>query len=355
MNNRDRHAARCEGDLAGAKEPPAAVPDHELQLEPVTRLTGHEVPKSGSEECTDAIADPDPVSNPTQEVRPSPFGELTSSVMRPEEPSVERADTVPASSLQLVGPFEGSVYDYTLFEQMLASPPSHHSFPSVAQGQPNAAYSGGLTNHQSVQHLVRPTTLPDGSTYSSRKRAVEGTMIHASKRHRSESKDVGNISASFNSTETHPGIAGPFEVSIAEASENTTSREINTVLEPVIAYSQLPVPATVILADNENYASCSSTLTSILAPIPLKPQTHFEYISYSRTVSGSPHIVERIKIVAVKTTFPIIGGRRERTHDHHKWIRTLTRKPRKVTDATSLWVNDILVSKKTRFPRVRNQ
>jgi hypothetical protein len=196
--------------------------------------------------------------------------------------------------------------------------------------------------------------MPGGSLSNSRKRAVEGTVIHASKRHRSESNDAGNVSASFNSTGIHPGIAGPVGTSLAGASGSTTSREINIVLEPVIADSQLPIPATVVLADNEHSASSSSTFTGILPPTFLKLHTQNERISYSKIVSDSPHIVERTKIVVVKTTLSTLGGRREATRDHHKWIRTLTRKPRKITDATSLWVNDILVFKKTRYPRVRN-
>jgi hypothetical protein len=275
--------------------------------------------------------------------------------MWPDVSSIKQAVAIPAPSLQLGNSFEGSVFDSTIFQQMLASPPSRHQLPSVAQGQSmfhaNAACT---TNHQSGQHLLRPTTMPDGSIVRSRKRAVEGTVIHASKRHRSESNDTRNVSASFNSTETHPGIAGPLEASVTGASRSYTSRETNTLLEPVIADSQQLIAATVVLADNVTSAQSSSTFTGIPPPTPLKPHTQLECISYRKIVSDSPHIVERTKIVVVKTTLSTLGGRREATRDHHKWIRTLTRKPRKITDATSLWVNDILVFKKTRYPRVRN-
>jgi hypothetical protein len=286
-------------------------------------------------------------------MRPSHLEELTSSGTWPDASSINQAVAIPAPSLQLGNSVEGSVFDSTVFQQMLASPPSRHQFPSVAQGElmfhANAAYT---TNHQSGQHSLRPTTMPDGWISNSRKRALEGTVIHASKRHRSGSNDAGNVGASFNSTKTHPGITGPLKVSCAGASRSYTSREINTVLEPVIANSQQPIAATLVLADNVKSASSSSTFTGIPIPTTLKPHTQFECIYYSSTVCESPYIVEQTKIIAVKTTLSI-GGRRETTHDHHEWIRTLTREPREITDETFLRVNDILVSKKTRFPRVR--
>lgn len=338
------------------------MPDRELGLEPTTGLTGHVTPGLGSGECVETIADPNPVSNLPYDIRTTPLGEPTFSGIWPSEPSFERAVTAPIPTLQLADTFLGSKCDSTRFEQMLEPSLPRHPFSDVAQGQgalehtqgTNFTCNGSLANHESGKHPLRPTTKPDGTPSNSRKRPAEDMSLHASKRHRSCMNSFGNISASCNCSGTSPCNAGPGNIIFAGASGSTTSYESNTTPGPVVPDFQYSLSDGVVTTDNNNLASSPSTSTRIVPPTSLEPHTRVEYNSSSKTFSSSPRTEVYKQVFVIKTTLSFIGGRQETTYDHHTWIRRLTRKPRKITDVTSLLVNDALVSKKTRYPRVRN-
>ena len=358
-SDRDRHAAKCEGGAAAANR--SSTSSRELEIEDVAGPNGQAAPDLHSEEWIETIADPNHASSLPHTLLMSSIGDSTSSGTCPGELSFEQAVTIPTFSSQLVNPFASPTHDFTAFDQMHPSSPLQHLFPHVAQGQrafgrpqeANAPYTGSRSNHGSNKHSLRPVTVPEGTPSMSRKRANEDSSVHASKRHRSSMENVGNVSASFSCTETHLGIAGSGQIPFAGASGGTMFYEIDTVLEPVIPDSETHIPEAIVLTNGNDAISSSSKFASIRPRASRKPHTQFECISHSTTVSSSPHVEAQKRIVAVKTTLSFIGGRQETTRDLHTWIRKLTHKRRKTADTTSLRVNDILVSKKTRYPRVR--
>ena len=336
-NNRDRHAAKCESNTAGANRTITEATANDLEPDPFTNLTGYAAPGLGFEGRPEINAHWDNIEDLSYDAGPSHVGECMYSWVPLDEPSLEQAVTnpVPALSLQPTDPTADPENDYTSFEKMLASPLPQSPFPVLAADQ------CAMTQPEDTNALP-----------SSRKRAIEDTVTQMSKRHQSIIDRVGNLSESFTCTDSHTEAAEPGEFLFAEASGRTTFGGSGNIPQSFISDSLARAPRKAIATNGVDglTASASSTLTLPLRP--LKQYDHLEYSYHSTKSSQAKHIEIYKNIAAVKTYVRSTSCLQASSYDHYTWIRKLTRKPRKITDATSLLVNDILVSKRTRYPRV---
>lgn len=216
-NNRDRHAAKCGDDTAGANWPSTAMPGHELESELFAGLSGHIVSDLGAQERSEGVANPDYIGSLSYDIGLSPLEESASSWIWPSEPSLEQAVTFPALSLQSTDPTLDLEHEYSSCEQMLASPLQQCPFP-------------GLTIDQSVTMHPQDAKMLS----SSRKREIEDTMAHMSKRQQVYKDGVGNLSESLARTEPHSETAEPDNLMFAGALERTAIRDSNNVVESML-------------------------------------------------------------------------------------------------------------------------
>ena len=171
-------------------------------------------------------------------------------------------------------------------------------------------------------------------------------------RHQSILERVGNLSESFTCTDAYTEAAEPGEFLFAEVSGRTTFGESDNLPESVISESLARAPSEVVAINDVDTLTASASSTLTVPSRSLKTYGLLEY-SYHGTKSSRAKQTEIYKkIAAVKTYVRSKRCLQASSYDHYTWIRKLTRKPRKITDATSLLVNDILVSKRTRYPRV---
>jgi len=334
-NNRDRHAAKCEGNAADANRIVTEATGNDLEPDLVANLTGYVAPNLGSHDLPETATRWNLIGDVSYDARPSHLEDCTSSFAWLGEPSLGQEVTVPALSFQPTNTTANPENDYASFEQLLASPLPQHPFPGLA-----------------IDQCVMSQPEDTNALSSSRKRAIEHTAIHMSKRHQSIMDRVGNLSENFTDLDTYTETVEPSEVLLAEQPGRNALGESDIAPESMILGSQVHNPTIVTVANSVDTLTASATSMTTLPLRPLKHYTRLEYIYRSTQSSTSKHIEIRKKTAAVKTFVLSTSYPQASSYDHYTWIRKLTREPRKITDATSLLVNDILVSKRTRYPRV---
>lgn len=332
-NNRDRHAAKCESNTADANRTITEATANDLEPDLVTNLTGYAAQDLGFEGRPEANAHWDNIDDLSYDAGPSHLGVCMSSWAPLDEPSLEQEVTVPSLSLQPTNPTTNPQHDYASFEQMLASLLPQHLFRGIA-----------------IDRCATTEPEDTNALSSSSKRAIEDTAVHISKRHHSTIDRVGDLSESFTCTDPHTEAAEPGEFLFAEASGRTTFGQSGNIPESFISDSLARAPRKNVATSGVDglTASASSTLTFPLRP--LKKYDLLEYSYYGTQSSQAKHIEIYKKIAAVKTAVRSTSCLQASSYDHYTWIRKLTRKPRKITDATSLLVNDILVPRGLGIP-----
>jgi hypothetical protein len=213
----------------------------------------------------------------------------------------------------------------------------------------NDLYTGSLTNHGSDVDLPWSMAILDAVPARSRKHACENVTTHTAKRHQTSVDDIRNIDASF----TLQAFAENSEVVFSGASECTNLYRSNGYPRPMVQRSPLHTvwDHTATCVDDALVKNLTFATTPPLKPI--RQHTQLETICYSKTLSDSRRINVHSQVVAIKSYIPSENHLRATTHDRHTRIRKLVFKPRKIKETTSFLVNNILISKKTRFPRVR--
>lgn len=336
-NNRDRHAAKCEGNPDNANRTITEATANHLEPDLVADPAGCTALDLGFEDWPKINAHRDHIDDLSCDVGPSRLGECMSSGTWLSEPSLEQATTVHAFSLQPTNLTVNPELDYTSFERMLASPLPQHPFPTLGIDQgvmSRPAYTNALSG--------------------SRKRAIEDTPTHVSKRHKSSMDRVSNLSESFTDCDTYTETGGPGEVLLAEPPGRTTLRKSDIASDSINLGSQARTPRIVAVANDMGALKNSATSMTNLPLRPLKQYDLLEWSYHTAQSSKSKHIEIRKQTAAVKTFVRSSSSLQASSYDHYTWIRKLTRKARKITDTTSFLVNDVFVSKRTRHPRVRN-
>ena len=334
-SNRDRHAAKCEGNINAITRTTANPTIHEVEPELIANLTDHVAPNLGSHYLPETVTRWGLIGDIPHDAGPSHLGNCMSSFGWLSEASLGQAVAAPALSLQPTKTTAKPENEHASFEQMLASPLPQRPFPVFA-----------------IDQCIMSQLEDTNGLSSSRKRAIEDTVIHMSKRHQPIMAEVGNLSESFTDTGPYTEMAEPGEVLLAEPLESTALRG-DIAPEPIIMGSRVGTSSSVAVTNGADALTTSATSTTTFPMRPLKQYALLEY-SYSNTqASRSKHVDIYKQTAAVKTFVRSTSCLQACSYDHYTWIRTLTRKPRKITDATSFLVNDILVSKRTRYPRVR--
>ena len=358
--NRDRHATKCGGQTTDAIRSVEEATYHELELEHAPHVNEHAGPKLGAQEWSETIPDPRSDVHILYEVGVPPHGELMPLTASPGEPSLGQT-FVPTPRSQLSNPITDSEYDYAMFEKLLASPWPCQPFPDLAHDQrvfedvseTTALYTENLADRSLDIHPSLSMEVPGEMPSSSRKRVLDDTTMLTSKRHQPFTDDVGSLIKGFAHTDVQADVATSNRSAFARASESTTFQGSNDILQPTVSKSQSRVSTN---ANNAHHDApvASSTFTTSLPLRPFRQYTPLVDGYYREHASKSRYIEVRKQVIAVKTYDQSTGCSREVSCEHHTWVRKLVRKPREITDATSLLVNDILVSKKTRYPRVRD-
>lgn len=339
-NNRDRHALKCEGRTSVANISVTETAGLDLEHDLVTNPIRAVAPDFDSNEWLGVVADPDLVNDFLHGADSSLLEDLTTSEVQNVEPSDEPAFGFPEPSTQLTSLFANFENDYNIFERVIASslpqsPPSGTIVQSVLelpQDTPEQYCSESSTDQGSATHPGWPMKMSNDLHPSSRKRTIEDATTQISKRRQC----VIGIDDSSN------------------LSESTTLRGMSTdTVKSTIPQSSLYTRELTRTTNDINAPMISTRQTMTLPLRPVKRYVCLEESCYNEQSSTSGHIDIHKQVVAVKAFLPSTNGLREVSYDHHTWIRKLKRKPRKTTDTTSLLVNDILYSKKTRYPRVR--
>jgi hypothetical protein len=358
-NNRDRHSSRCQNSTStadfssaesignGSEHGPASNQDSTIAL----NVDPHAQSENVTSQDTFRF---DSLSWDAELVAPSGF--ITPSVWQAEaldKPAVSFSGQYAqlASSTVERGP------DCNNLEQMVT--PSMSLCPShdIARSRharelsqaTNDLYTGSLTNHGSDVNLPWSMAILDAVPARSRKRACENTTPHTAKRHQTSVDDIRNINASF----TPQAFAENSEVVFSGASECANLYRSNGCPRPMIQGSPLPTTGDDTTTDGDGALWKHLTFAATPPLKPIRQHTQLETTCYSKTLPGSRRINVHSQVVAIKSYIPSENHLRVTTHDRHTLIRKLVFKPRKIKETTSLLVNNILMSKKTRFSRVR--
>ena len=356
-NNRDRHSSRCQSSTSAADFSSAEAIGNGSEHGPTSNQDSYMAvdvdPHAQSENVTSQDTF-DSLSWGAEPAASSCF--INPSVWQAEafgKPTV----SFPGQYAQLASSTIERGPDCNNFEQMVTPSmplcPSHDIAGSrhardLSQAT-NDLYTGSLTNHGSDVDLPWSMAILDAVPARSRKRACENATTHTAKRHQISVDDIRNIDASF----TLQAFAENSEVVFSGASECTNLYRSNGCPRSVIQGSPLPTTGddTTTHGDGALWKHLAFAGTPPLKPI--KQHTQLETTCYSKTLPGSRRINVRSQVVAIKSYIPSKSHLRAITHDRHTRIRKLVFKPRKVKETTSFLVNNILISKKTRFPRVR--
>jgi hypothetical protein len=213
----------------------------------------------------------------------------------------------------------------------------------------NDLYTGSLTNHGSGVNLPWSMAILDAVPARSRKRACENATTHTAKRHQTSVDDTRNINASF----TLQAFAENSEVVFSGASECTNLYRSNGSPRPMVQRSPLPTVWDYTATDGDGALLKHLTFATNPPLKPIRQHTQLETTCYSKTLPGSRRINVHSQVVAIKSYIPSKSHLRATTYGRHTRIRKLVLKPRKIKETTSFLVDSILISKKTRFPRVR--
>ncbi|GAB7331330.1 hypothetical protein MBLNU13_g02769t1 [Cladosporium sp. NU13] len=163
---------------------------------------------------------------------------------------------------------------------------------------------------------------------------------------------VGNLIENHSDFDPYTQTAEPGEVLLAEPPERDAHRESDVALESMVLVSQAHTSTSVAVTNGVDALTAPATSMTTLPLRPFKRYTLLERSYHCSQCSKAENIEVHKKTAAVKTLVRSTSCFQASSYDHYTWIRKLTRKHRKITDATSLLVNDILVSKRTRYPRI---
>jgi hypothetical protein len=199
---------------------------------------------------------------------------------------------------------------------------------------------------------VEVTTGADGIASSSRKRPWGGEeTTQRKKRHQTVATGADHFDASFSFSDTHPGADNPGASQISPGILGSMSQGGGFPLESAAPITPQRTSVSFQITDDCDYSVSRSALSGSL---PLKTPKQYKWEGWTDTVSEqqSRYIRQSRQLIAVRSLIQTAAGHQQVSYDYHTWIHKLVHGSRRTTDTTAILINNVLVSKKTRFPRV---
>jgi hypothetical protein len=363
LNNRDRHLIKC---LRGASGDDHVIADHVGAEE-----TGHEY------DCSvimgtvgDTAPEIDPLDWPGLIRDQGPSGTLLDEEMSfLNEFALPSFSMAEASSMITVAPPISTPHDavstvdldfgYTMVGQRSASSLPHDPFslhvqgPRVIEHEEELAnnFSGANLDHVFDPNMFEVTTGADAAASNPRKRLWGGETTQREKRHQTVVIDADHSNASFNLLGPHRRDADPEEIWLSREMEGSMTQGSSFPLESTVPGQHQSTALSFQITDDHDYPLSHSTVSGSL---PLRIRRVYTQKTWTRTVSKQQsRCVRRSKqLIAVKSCIRTATGHQQISYDHWIWVHKVVHRSRSTTDTTSFLVNNVLVSKKTRFPRV---
>jgi hypothetical protein len=357
-NNRDRHAAKC---MSGTSDNDHIVADetmHGYDMDATLDAVGAIAPQGDHFDWSAQIGDQDPCNTLVFDAEHSFLNEfaLPSFCMAEASSTITVAPPISTSCVAVSGVDPYS--DYIMIEQTssFSLPNDSLSLPipgsRVIELEQESAnnFGGAKLDHMLDTNVLEVTTGANVVASSSRKRLWEGKTTQGKKKHQIVVPDADHCDASSSVFDTHKGadITGEIWPSpgIPESMSQGGQLPLNLAT---------PHPSTSVsfqITDDCDYPMSRGT-HSVTLPLRIRKQYTLTK-AWTRTVSKqqSRCVRQSRRLIAVKSFVQTATGRQQVSYDHHLWVHKVVQRSRKTIDTTSILVNNVLISKKTRFPRV---
>jgi hypothetical protein len=251
-------------------------------------------------------------------------------------------------------------FGYTMVGQTSAFSPPHDPFslpvqaPRVIELEEESAnnFSGAKLDHMFDPNVLKVTTGADAVASTSRKRLWEGETTQREKRHQNAFIDADHSIASFDFPDLHRIDSNPGEIRLSRETQGPMIQSSSFPLESTAPVQHQSTAVSFQITDDHDYPLSHRTVSGSL---PLRIRKQYTQKTWTRTVSKKQsRCVRRSKqLIAVKSFIQTATGHQQVSGDHHLWVHKVVHGSRRTIDTTSIIVNNVLVSKKTRFPRVR--
>jgi hypothetical protein len=357
-NNRDRHVARCTSGTSGDDRIVAEETGHEFDLDAALDAVGATAPENDPFDWSGLMGDQGPSGTLLSEgmsflnefALPSVCMVEPSSMTTVAPPISTRHDAVSTVNLD---------FGYTMVGQTSASSLPHDPFslhvqgPRVVELEEELAnnFSGANLDHMFDPNMFEVTTGADAAASNPRKRLWGGETTQREKRHQTVVIDADHSNASFNLLGPHRRDADPEEIWLSREMEGSMTQGSSFPLESTVPGQHQSKALSFQITDDHDYPLSHSTVSGSL---PLRIRRVYTQKTWTRTVSKQQsRCVRRSKqLIAVKSCIRTATGHQQISYDHWIWVQKVVHRSRSTTDTTSFLVNNVLVSKKTRFPRV---
>jgi hypothetical protein len=359
VNNRDRHAIKCMSGTSGDDHVVTEETGHEHDLNTILSAVGDTAPKNGPFDWSGLDHGQGPSGTLLLDEGMTFLNEFALSSVCMAEPSSMIAVAPPISTSYVAVSTMDPYSDYTMVEQTLPFSLPHDPFSLPVQrsrvieleDELSNNFTGAKLDQMFDTNMLEVTTGANAIASSSRKRPCEGETTQRKKRHQTVVTDADHFDASFNFSDTHPGADNPEEMWLSPGISGSMSQGGGFPLELAAPAPHQSTSVSLQITDDCDYPLSRSTLSGSL---PLRIRKQYTRKSWTGTVSKqqSRCVYRSRQLIAVKSFVQTATGHQQVSYDHYTWVHKLIHGPRRTTDTTAILVNNVLVSKKTRFPRV---
>jgi hypothetical protein len=319
-NNRDRHAIKCVSGTSGDDQVVAEEIGRRDDMHATSDAVGAIAPDFGPFDWSGLVCDQEPSDTNLLDGEHLFLNEFAVPLVCMGEPTSMATVTTPMSTtVSTMDLF----YGYTTSGQSSAFSLPHDPFslpiqwPRVTELEEESAnnFSGSRLNQMFDTNMLEATPGADAIAPSSRKRRFEGETTQRKRKCPAVMTDADHLVASFDLSDTHPGADNPGELRLSRGMTDGT----------------------------------------VSGRLLLRTRKQYTERTWTRTVSKqqSRQVCRSRQLIAVKSFVQTATGHQQVSYDHHTWVHKLVHGARRTTDTITILVNNVLVSKKTRFPRVR--
>jgi hypothetical protein len=361
-NNRDRHVARCTSGTSGDDRIVAEETGHEFDLDAALDAAldavGATAPENDPFDWSGLMGDQGPSGTLLSEGMSFLNEFALPSVCMVEPPSMTtvappistRHDAVSTMDLRS---------GYTMVGQTPASSLPHDPSslpvqgPRVIELEEESAnnFSGAKLDHMFDPNVLEVTAGADTVASSSRKRLWGGETTQREKRQQTVVIDADHSNTSFNFSDPNQRDCNSGEIWPSRETEGSMTQGSSFPLELTAPAHHQSTAVSFQIIDDHDYPLSHCTVSGNL---PLRVHQQYTRKTWTRTISKKQaRCVYRSKqLIAVKSCVQTVTGHQQVSYDHHTWIHKLVHGSRRTTDTTTILVNNVMISKKTRFPRV---
>jgi hypothetical protein len=348
-NNRDRHAIKCES-IASEADNMVTSTGYGNDMELPNNEFGARAADLDCDGWAGIVGDTYLFGTlPSYDGDMSFLNEFAVSSVSLEDSSVVRTITSPMPTPLVAEPIVNLCPEYAMVENTHALPLLHGVFSQPLQAPRavefenellvNDEYSKTYSDRMPGTRMLEATMIADTTTSSSRKRLCEGLLTEGTKRHQS-----ADLVAKSHSSQSRLRVERRHEALLHDGMASSMVQDTSS-LQALSTQVHHQNVSGGFQATNSGELLRSETTINDSLPFRIRKQ-------YMESHSPSRHVRKRKQLLVVKSFVQTGIEPPEVSCDVHTWIRKINHKHRKTTCTTSHLVNNVLISKETRFPRV---